>query len=267
MNIPAQYSTGRSRDGIERALVAAGRDLDHLKPSDLGMVEDFHTMGPLATADLVGKASVTAGDRVLDAGAGIGGTSRFLASQYGGHVTAIDLTQEFCETAQWLNELVGLDDKITVRTGDITDLPFDDDAFDVVISQHVQMNVPDKSRIYSEARRVLAAGGRLALWDICAGSPGELDYPLPWASRPELSHLVTPAQLRDAIESAGFEVRIWNDLTDDAAALMRAILAQPTEPLGLQAFVADFPAKAANLTSALADGRLRAIQAVAVAPV
>ena len=124
------------------------------------------------------------------------------------------------------------------------------------------MNVADKARLYSEARRVLADGGRLAMWDIAIGDRGELDYPLPWADHPARSHLVTPDELRAVVESAGFAVEHWNDLTDQAAALMQAMLAQPANPLGLHAFVTDFQRKAENLTRALADGRLRAIQAV-----
>jgi len=44
---------------------------------------------------------------------------------------------------------------------------------------------------------------------------------------------------------------------------MQALLTLPANPLGLHAFVADFEEKVTNLTSALADGRLRAIQGVA----
>jgi hypothetical protein len=46
---------------------------------------------------------------------------------------------------------------------------------------------------------------------------------------------------------------------------MQAMLAQPANPLGLHAFVTDFNRKVENLTRALADGRLRAIQGVALA--
>jgi len=262
-DLRTQYATGLSRQRIEQALIAAGKDPGRLQPADLGTLEDFHTMGRIATSQLAELASITGDDHVLDAGSGIGGTARFLAGQYGCRVTAIDLTEEYCATARWLNQLTGLDGLITVRPGDVTDLPFADATFQVVISQHVQMNVADKTRLYAEARRVLTPGGRLAIWDITAGTPGELGYPLPWADRPELSHLVSPGQLRAAIESAEFTIEHWNDLTGPAAELMTALLPRPAGPLGLHAFVENFAVKAANLTQALSAGRLRVIQGVA----
>jgi sarcosine/dimethylglycine N-methyltransferase len=262
-DIQAQYSTGASRQAIEQALVTAGKDLGHLRPEDLALLEDFHTMGRIATAQLADLAGITPGDEVLDAGSGIGGTARYLAERSRCHVVAVDLTEEYCATARWLNQLAGLDDRISVRQGDVTDLPFDDAAFTRVFSQHVQMNVADKALLYQEARRVLAAGGQLAVWDIVAGEDREPDFPLPWADRPEYSHLTTPGLLRTAIATAGFEIEQWNDLTDQAAATMQALLTLPPSPIGLQAFVPDFESKAGNLTTALADGRLRAIQGLA----
>jgi SAM-dependent methyltransferase len=260
--IAHQYATGLSRDSIERALVSAGKDLDHLEPADLSTLEDFHTMGRYATGQLVDLAQITGDSAVLDAGSGIGGTARYVADRFGCRVSAVDLTDEYCQTSRWLNRLVGLDDRITVEQGDVTELPFADGTFDVTISQHVQMNVADKARLYSEARRVVKHGGRLALWDIVIAEGPALDYPLPWADQPGRSHLVTSDELRVAVESAGFAVEHWNDLTDQAAELMGVILAQPPTPLGLHAFVTDFARKAQNLTQALTDGRLRAIQAI-----
>lgn len=257
------YMTGTAQAGIERALVAAGKDLAQLQPTELAMLEDYHTGGRLVTAQLVELAGLTQSSVVLDAGAGIGGTARYVADRFGCSVTAVDLSDEYCEIDGWLNELVGLDDRIAVRQGDVTALPLDDSTYDVVFSQHVQMNVADKSALYREAARVLKSGGRLALWDLAAGDGHELDYPLPWADGPEHSHLSTPNDLRTAIEGAGFTIDHWEDLTDNAAAVMRTIQDLPPSPLGLQAFVPDFRKRANHLTEALTDGRLHAIQALA----
>jgi len=261
--LDSQYSTGVSRRGIEHALIAAGKDLDHLAPADLWLLEDFHTMGRIATTELVDLSGITNESEVLDAGTGIGGTARFVADRCHCRVTAVDLTEEYCATAGWLNRLVGLDDRITVRQADVTDLPFAEATFDVVFSQHVQMNVADKGSLYREACRVLKQGGRLAIWDITSGGHGELGYPLPWADQPGLSHLATSAELHDAVESSGFAIEAWNDLTDQAASTMDMVLSLPADPLGLHAFVPGFVEKAKNLTAALADGRLRAIRCLA----
>jgi sarcosine/dimethylglycine N-methyltransferase len=261
--IDTQYATGKSRRDIERALAAAGLELASLQPADLAPLEDFHTMGRIATSQLVEMLRITGQHHVLDAGSGIGGTSRFLANRCGCRVTAVDFTDEYCETARWLDRLVGLDDRISVHQADVTELPFADATFDVVFSQHVQMNVADKTRLYAEARRVLVDDGRLALWDIASGDRGDLGYPLPWADQPSQSHLATADQLRAVIETAGFAIEHWNDRTEEAATLMQTLLTLPANPLGLHAFVAGFEQKVENLTSALADGRLRAIQGVA----
>ena len=263
--IEQPYATGRARSDIERALTAAGKEVHALQPSELAMLEDFHSLGRLATAALVDVAQIDASDRVLDAGSGIGGTARLIAAERGAHVTAVDITSEYCDVAEWLNDAVGLGGVIEARTADVTELPFDDASFDVVVSQHVQMNVADKRRLYAEARRVLAPGGRLALWDVTAGSGGPLHFPVPWATSPEQSHLVTPERLAGLLREAGFATTHWSDLTEAPANAMRDFLAGEQPRLGLHVFVTDFPAKAANLVRNLAENRARLIQAVLTA--
>lgn len=252
------YATGTTRRDIERALLAAGKDLGALTEADVAPLSDYHTLGRPATRLLADLAGVSSADRVLDAGTGVGGTARFLADRYGCLVTGVDLTEEYCQTAAWLTELTGLADKITYQQGDVTALPFPDSRFDVVISQHVQMNIADKPALYREAFRVLAPGGRLAIWDV-AGTTRDDDFPIMWASVAADSHVVSPDELRAAIESAGFGIEHWTDRTDSLAP-------PPPGPLGLQVFVPDFATRLANFVAALTDGRLHLIQALATRP-
>jgi SAM-dependent methyltransferase len=264
--IAGQYSTGDLRERITRALELAGKDPEHLEVYDLALMEDFHSAGRLATANLIKVAEISPDDHVLDAGTGIGGTARVLAHEVGCRVTALDLTDEYCEIAEWLNSALALDGLIEVHRGDVTELPFDDESFDVVISQHVQMNIQAKDRLYSEARRVLRPGGRLALWDVTEGPNQPLLLPVPWAESPELSHLATPDELQRTIEAAGFETLLWNDLTAASGEFMKRVTASPPAPLGLHVFVPDFPTKVANLVANLEQERAQLIQAVFAVP-
>jgi len=258
----AQYATGDIRQRIEIAIRAAGKNITDIGPGDLAMLEDFHSLGRIATEALIELTQIDADDRVLDAGSGIGGTARMIAAERGCRVTAVDVTSEYCEVATWLNDAVGLGDKIDVQVADVTDLPFDAGSFDVVVSQHVQMNIADKHRLYSEARRVLAPGGRLALWDVTAGSAEPLHFPVPWANSPQQSHLVTPARLIGILEEAGFAVSHWDDLSQAAEDVMRDFFRGDQPPLGLHSFVPDFQTKVMNLVQNIAEDRARLIQAV-----
>jgi arsenite methyltransferase len=66
-------------------------------------------------------------------------------------------------------EIEGVADRVEVRTADITDLPFDDNSFDVIVSSLVVHNISSqdgRKKAISEAARVLRPGGKLVLVDI-----------------------------------------------------------------------------------------------------
>src|SRR4051794_41037960 len=134
--IEAPYATGQARADIERALTAAGKDMHALQASELAMLEDFHSLGRLATAALVDLAQIGAGDRVLDAGTGIGGTARLIAAERGARVTAVDIAPEYCDVAAGVHEAVGRNELIEGRPPRGTQPPVADASFGVVVSPH-----------------------------------------------------------------------------------------------------------------------------------
>ena len=202
------------------ALQDAGKDVDHLTVDDLTATDQFHGGGLATTLDLAALAELDRPApkprRVLDVGGGLGGPARVLASRFGCRVTVIDLTPSFVEAAQMLTDRVGLGDVVTHELGDALELPYDDASFDVVWTQNSGMNIADKARLYAGFHRVVRPGGTLAFQEPTAGEVSPPTFPLMWADEPDSSFLLRPDDLRQLIVDAGFEERVWKDVTEAA---------------------------------------------------
>jgi ubiquinone/menaquinone biosynthesis C-methylase UbiE len=110
-------------------------------------------------ARLVRHASVRAGQRVLDVACGTGVVA-VTAARLGAHVSGLDLTPELLERARENARVAGVD--IDWHEGDVESLPFDDAAFDTVLSQFGHMFAPRPDVAVAEMLRVLKPGGTLA---------------------------------------------------------------------------------------------------------
>ena len=248
---------------LKTALAALGPEDQLLTPQQLAPLDQFHTRGLAATAELAELAQISADTLVLDVGAGIGGPARFLAATYGCRVTGIDVSGAFVEAARYLAERTGQGGQVSFETASALELPFEDGRFDVALLQHVAMNIADRARLYREIRRVLGSGGRLATFDVVSGS-AEPHYPVPWARTPATSFLLTAAQTRAAIEAAGFRTLTWRDDTAAAKAWIGQLRASgpPPSPNLSVVMGPDFGQLAAGLARNLMEGRLGILTAV-----
>ena len=267
-SIQRHYTVSALGSRILDALEKAGKDTSRLSVEDLAPIDEFHVRGRQATLELAEAARIQSHHAVLDVGSGIGGPARCLASEFGCRVTGLDLTEEYCRTANLLSERVGLAHLVRFEQGDALCMPFPDSCFDVVWTEHVAMNVADKASLYREMNRVLKQGGTLAIYDVCSGEGGPVHFPVPWARSEETSFLASPEQLRRFVTAAGFSVTDWRDTTSQAREWFVA-LAEKVKREGAPLLTwgmlmgDDFPTMAQNQRRNLDEGRIALIQLVA----
>jgi SAM-dependent methyltransferase len=119
----------------------------------------FEAITTPCAAKLVKRAAVRAGHRVLDVACGTGVVS-VTAARLGARVTGLDLTPELLERARENARIAGVE--IEWHEGDVEKLPFEDAAFDFVLSEFGHIFAPRPEVAIGEMLRVLKPGGTIA---------------------------------------------------------------------------------------------------------
>jgi arsenite methyltransferase len=166
------------------ASVSAEPERDFIFPTgrtwaeDLGYPEELANVPETAVESFAGVANpwelgrLASGERVLDLGSGAGTDSLVAAQMVGeaGRVTGIDMTREMLAKARTAATEIGATNVDFVE-GEAEHLPFEDETFDVVISNGVIDLIPDKDAVFAELHRVLVPGGRLQIADVTIQNP------------------------------------------------------------------------------------------------
>ena len=266
--VDKQYGVDSLLQKIENGLKQTGKDLNFLKVDDLIPVDEFHTRGRKATLEMAEMVNLKSSDRVLDVGCGLGGTARYLAEGYKCHVIGVDLTDEYIMVGRKLTELVKLSDRVDLQQASALQLPFEDGVFDVVWTQHVQMNISDKNRFYTEIARVLKSGGRLLFHDVFHNSGDKPVYPVPWADDESMSILLTENEAHAIIEDAGMKIIQWIGKLEESVAFFDRVVsrieAKGHAPLGIHLLLGETAEdKLRNYAQNLRDKRLTVVVGMA----
>ena len=258
--IENQYHTPGLYEDIIKRLWEQEIDRSNVSRSDIAGVDEFHVRGAEVTRELASEVALEH-SRILDVGCGIGGPSRFLADEYNCQVTGVDLSQEYIRTAKGLSELLGLQDKTTFVQSNALELPFESASFDVVWTQHVQMNIRHKLKFYSEIERVLSEHGTFIYYDIFRTESGEVNFPVPWADDPSASFLATTEDMDDILERLCFKNLLTTDQTFKGIQFLQGLdkklKANGPPKLGLNVLLGrSTKEKLGNILRGLEDGQI-----------
>ncbi|MEX0745963.1 MAG: methyltransferase domain-containing protein [Phycisphaeraceae bacterium] len=151
--------------------------------------------------------------RVLDIGAGYGGSMRHLAKTHGCKCVALNLSEVENQRNRQNNREQGLDQLIDVVDGDFTNLPYEDGSFDVVWSQDAILHSGDREKVLREVARVLKSGGQFVFTDPMQADDCPAGVLAPILERIHLDTLGSPAFYREQAGKLGMVEVEFEDLS------------------------------------------------------
>lgn len=161
-----------------------------------------HIGGSKATRELLELCKVSSDKSVLNVGCGAGATTAFIVENFGCRVVGIDIKENMIESARKWARRRSLVEQTEFRVADAQNLPFENDDFDILICESVNIFVPDKAKAVSEYRRVVKSGGVVGL-----NEPIYINKPPPAAAillADYVGHEIVPPSLwEDLLVEAG----------------------------------------------------------------
>lgn len=108
---------------------------------------------------------LTANSRVIDIGAGYGGSARYLAKTFGCQVECLNISEKENDKNIQKNKEQGLDHLINVYQGNFEEIPYENESFDIVWCQDSILHSGNKKAVFEEVTRVLKPGAHFIFTD------------------------------------------------------------------------------------------------------
>lgn len=201
---------------IENELAELGIDPESaLQVDQLSRFDQLHYHGTDALDLAMSVTSCVAGQSWLEVGSGIGGPARYLADRGRIQLTALELQPDQNDLAEQLTRRCSIDHQVTHLCGDFLDYDFNTQKFDAVVSWLALYHIPDRSKLLRQCFDLLNPGGYFYTEDLCR--IGEIDETQMKDLERDLYAITLPESTEYAqqLESAGFDIVLEQDMTDD----------------------------------------------------
>jgi len=187
------YSTVWGGEDLHIGIYAETRDIRAASDATVDrMAEKLPEMGPES--------------RILDLGAGYGGSMRRIVKRVGCRATCLNISETQNDHNRHKIRRAGLAERINVLHGTFEAVPEPDESVDVVWSQDSLLHSDRRDVVLSEAWRVLKPGGRLIFTDPCQGDDVPEGVLQPVYDRLKLNSLGSLRFYREAAEALGFRL-------------------------------------------------------------
>lgn len=162
---------------------------------------------------LAAIAHIKQGEKVLDAGCGVGGSSIFLAQTYACQVMGITLSTKQVQTARTNAVRAGVDRLVAFEVNDYTCTNLPAESFDVVWALESVCHASDKRLFIKEAQRLLKPRGRLLVADGFIKTTPECKQMKEWLHGWRVQTLDQASTFETNLREEGFENISFRDIT------------------------------------------------------
>ena len=205
---------------------------------------------------LANSLGIRSGQRILDAGCGVGGSAIWLAKTYDVQVVGITPVASQVARAHRHAHEQGVADQVSFEQQDYTHTAFPDASFDVVWAMESLCHAPEKRLVLAEARRLLRPGGRLGMLEYMRTSRPytETDAALlhSWLSGWAIPDLASAQEWLEWIQEVGFHNVQLLDITSNVRPSLRRLYR-----LVILTWPVAFPLHALGLRSEMQHGNVR----------
>ncbi len=158
-----------------------------------------HTVVKLAS-----MLNLDSSKKVLDIGAGYGGTARYLVKTTGCYADCLNLSEIQNERNRHLNQEQSLTDKINVIDGNFEAIPAEANQYDVIVSQDAILHSGQRDKVLQEVERVLKPGGEFIFTDPMQSDDCPAGVLQPVLDRIHLETLGSISFYQQQLEKLGF---------------------------------------------------------------